>query len=78
MVRTPDGKINIKGEVESQGLLLVDSAEMVDPVTGEFSIEIPLDAVQTLSSTRPPISADYGRFSGGLTTIVTKPPAGPL
>jgi hypothetical protein len=75
VVRTPDGKINIKGQVESQGLLLVDSAEMVDPVTGAFSIEIPIDAVQTLSVYKTTDLADYGRFSGGLTTVVTKPPA---
>jgi len=74
VVRTPDGKINIKGEVESQGLLLVDSAEMVDPVTGAFSIEIPIDAVQTVSVYKTTDRADYGRFSGGLTTVVTKPP----
>ena len=75
VVRTPDGRINIKGEVENQGLLLVDSAEMVDPVTGAFSIEIPIDAVQTVSVYKTTDLADYGRFSGGLTTVVTKPPA---
>lgn len=75
VVRTPDGKINIKGEVESQGLLLVDSAEMVDPVTGAFSIEIPIDAVQTLSVFKTTSVADYGRFSGGLTTVETKAPS---
>ena len=75
VVRTPDGRINIKGEVENQGLLLVDSAEMVDPVTGAFSIEIPLDAVESLSVYKNTDLADYGRFSGGLTTVETKAPA---
>ena len=76
VVRTPDGRMNIKGEVENQGLLLVDSAEMVDPVTGGFSIEIPLDAVESLSVYKTTDLADYGRFSGGLTTIDTKAPSG--
>jgi carboxypeptidase family protein/TonB-dependent receptor-like protein len=76
VVRTPDGKINIKGEVESQGLLLVDSAEMVDPVTGEFSIQIPIDAVQSVSVYKSIYRADVGRFSGGLTTLDTKAPSG--
>ena len=75
VVRTPDGKINIKGEVETQGLLLVDSAEMVDPVTGAFSIEVPIDAVQTLSVYKTTALADYGRFSGGLATVETKAPS---
>jgi Carboxypeptidase regulatory-like domain len=76
VIRTPDGKINIKGEVESQGLLLVDSAEMVDPVTGEFSIQIPIDAVESISVYKSIYRADVGRFSGGLTTLDTKAPSG--
>lgn len=75
VVRTPDGKLNMKGEPENQGMLLVDSAQSVDPVTGSFSIPIPLDAVQTLRVDDEPYGAQYGGFSGGLTTIETKPPA---
>jgi len=75
VVRTPDGKLNMKGATENQGMLLVDSAQTVDPVTGSFSIPIPLDAVQTLKVDNEPYSAQYGGFSGGLTTIETKPPA---
>lgn len=76
VIRTPDGKTNIKGAVESQGLLLVDSAEMVDPVTGAFSIEIPIDAVGSLQVYKSTYRADYGRFSGGLATVETKAPSG--
>jgi hypothetical protein len=75
VVRTRDGKLNFKGSVENQGMLLVDSARTVDPVTGSFSIPIPLDAIQTLSVYKTPYSAEYGGFSGGLTTIETKPPS---
>jgi hypothetical protein len=31
----------MKGETENQGILLVDSAQSVDPVTGSFSIPTP-------------------------------------
>ncbi len=75
VVRTPDGKINIKGVVESQGLLMVDSAELVDPVTGAFSIQIPLDAVESLHVYKSTYQTEYGRFSGGLTTVESKPPS---
>lgn len=74
VVRTPDGKLNFKGQSENQGLLLVDSTENVDPVTGSFSIPIPIDSVQTMSVSSAPDSAAYGGFSGGLTRIETKPP----
>ena len=75
VVRTPDGKINIKGVNESQGLLLVDLAETVDPVTGAFSIDLPIDAVESLDVFKTAYRAEFGRFSGGLTTVQTKPPS---
>ena len=75
VVRTGDGKLNFKGAPENQGMLLVDSVQSVDPVTGSFSIPIPLDAVQTLKVDDEPYNAQYGGFSGGLATIETKPPA---
>ncbi len=74
VVRTPDGKLNIKGTPEEQGLLLVDNADLVDPVTGAFSVEVPIDAIEELQVYKSPYLAEYGRFSGGLTLIHTKPP----
>ena len=38
VVRTMNGVLNIKGEVANQGMLLVDAAQMVDPVTGAFPL----------------------------------------
>src|SRR5438874_514872 len=76
VVRTKDGKLNIKGAPENQGMLLVDSAQTVDPVTGSFSIPIPVDTIQTLNVSKAPYSAEYGGFSGGLTTIESRPPSG--
>ena len=75
VVRTPDGKMNIKGQVETQGMLLVDSAETVDPVTGSFAIELPIDAIESLQVNKTAYQAEYGRFSGGLTSIHTKAPS---
>jgi len=45
VVRSPDGRITIKGSVESQSMLLIDNTEMVDPITGSYSIDLPLDAI---------------------------------
>jgi Carboxypeptidase regulatory-like domain len=76
VVRTRDGTLNFKGVSENQGMLLVDSAQTVDPVTGSFSIPIPLDTIQTLNVDKTPYNSEYGGFAGGLTTIGTKPPSG--
>lgn len=75
VIRTPDGKINIKGLPENQGLLLLDGAENVDPVTGSFSVDVPLQAIESLQVYKNAYRADVGGFSGGLTTLNTKPPS---
>lgn len=75
VVRASNGTLNMKGTTESQGMLLVDSAETVDPVTGSFSIPVPLGAIDTLSVSKTPYGAEYGGFSGGLAVIQTKPPS---
>ncbi|HUC54386.1 MAG TPA: TonB-dependent receptor [Candidatus Cybelea sp.] len=74
VIRTLDGKLSVRGSSENQGMLQVDSAKMVDPVTGSFSIPVPIDAIQAVNVEKTPFSAENGGFSGGLTTIETTPP----
>jgi hypothetical protein len=74
VIRTLDGKLSVRGASENQGMLEVDSAKTVDPVTGSFSIPVPIDAIQTVNVDKTPFSAENGGFSGGLTTIETTPP----
>lgn len=76
VIRTPDGKLNFKGSSEESGMLLLNSTELVDPVTGRFAIGVPVDAIQELTANPASYNAAYGGFSGGLTTIETKPPSG--
>jgi hypothetical protein len=47
---------------------------MTDPVTGSFSIPVPLDAVQSVQVVKTPYSAENGGFSGALTEVETVPP----
>lgn len=75
VIRSPSGKISIKGTLENQGMLLVDGAQAVDPITGSFDIDLSIDAIQSLNVYKAPFDAQYGGFSGGLTTIETKAPA---
>src|SRR5438309_8758278 len=76
VIRTTTGKLTFKGQAESQGMLVVDSAENVDPVSGSFSIPSPVDIIQSMTVYSLPESSEYGGFTGGLTTIETKPPSG--
>jgi carboxypeptidase family protein/TonB-dependent receptor-like protein len=74
VIRTQEGKLNFNGQAESQGMLLVDSAENVDPVSGSFAVPIPVNAIQSMEVFSTPDSSAYGGFSGGLTRIGIKPP----
>jgi Carboxypeptidase regulatory-like domain/TonB-dependent Receptor Plug Domain len=74
VIRGLDGKLAVRGTSENQGMLEVDSAKTVDPVTGSFSIPVPIDAIQTVTVDKAPFSAENGGFSGGLTRIETIPP----
>ena len=68
------GKIFIKGVPEGQGMLLLDSAQAVEPVTGSYSINVPVNAIQSLDVYKAPFGAQYGGFTGGLANIGLKPP----
>ena len=74
VVRTSEGKLNFAGQTESEGILLINSTENVDPVTGSFTVPLPVDVIQSMSVHDAPDTAEYGGFSGGLTQIETKPP----
>ena len=76
VIRTQVGILNFNGQTESQGMMLVDSAENVDPVSGSFAIPVPPGVIQSIQVFNAPDSSEFGGFSGGLTRIELKPPTG--
>src|SRR5258708_15951171 len=74
VIKTLDSKLTFNGASESQSLLLLNSARTTDPVTGSFGVPIPTDAVESFAVYKTPYDASTGSFSGGLTTIETRPP----
>lgn len=75
VIKTQEGRLNFNGQAESQGMLLLDGAENVDPVAGSFAIPVPVDAIQSIQVFNTPDSVAYGGFSAGLTRIEIKPPS---
>src|SRR6266566_1147053 len=75
VVQTLDSKLVFKGSDENQSLLIINSTRNTDPVTGSFGITVPTDAVESFAVYKTPYDASLGSFSGGLTTIETKPPS---
>jgi hypothetical protein len=73
VVRGPDGLLNVKGSRASQSGLTVNSTNVTDPVTGEFAINLPVEAIQSVQVLTNPYAAEYGKFSGAVTAIETRP-----
>ncbi len=72
VVRGPDGLLNVKGAHASQSGFTVNSANVTDPVTGEFAINLPIEAVQSVEVLTNPYAPEYGQFTGAVTAVQTK------
>lgn len=72
VVRGPDGLINIKGARNSQAGMLLNSANVTDPVTGSSGINLPIDVVSTAQVVANPYDPEYGKLAGAVTTIDTR------
>ncbi len=72
VVRGPDGLLNINGSRSNQAGLTLNNVSGTDPVTGEFALEIPIDAIQTVNVQQTAYAPEFGQSSGALATIETQ------
>ena len=73
VARTPAGDLEISGAGEHRSALVVNSADVTDPATGQFGLTVPIDSVESLSVFQTPFLAEYGRFTSGLVSVETRP-----
>jgi hypothetical protein len=72
IVRGPDGRLRIKGGAPTTGALQVSSASLNDPSTGDFDLELPSGALESVEVLSNPFAAEYGRFSTSVTQVNTR------
>ncbi len=72
VVRGPDGLINMKGARTSQSGMLLNSANVTDPVTGSSGINLPIDVVSSARVVANPYDPEYGKLTGAVATIDTR------
>jgi len=72
VARSPGGGIEISGAGEHRSALIVNSADVTDPATGEFGLTVPIDSVERLNVYQTPYVAEYGRFTAGLVSVETR------
>ena len=72
VVREPGGGLMISAAAEHRSAMIVNSADLTDPATGQFGLTVPIDSVETINVYQPPFLAEYGRFTAGLVSVETR------
>jgi hypothetical protein len=72
IIRGPEGRLRIKGGAPTTGALQMSSASLNDPSTGDFDLELPSGAVESVEVLSNPFAAEYGRFSTSVTQVRTR------
>jgi outer membrane receptor protein involved in Fe transport len=72
IVRGPNGRLRVKGGLPTTGALQISSASLNDPSTGDFDLELPSGAVESVEVLSNPFAAEYGRFSTSVTQVRTR------
>ena len=72
VVREPGGGIRISAAAEHRSSLIVNSADVTDPATGQFGLTVPIDSVDVVNVYQTPYLAEYGRFTAGLVSVETR------
>ena len=72
VLREPGGGLILSSSPEHRAALIVNSADVTDPATGQFGLTIPIDSVEVLNVFQTAYLAEYGRFTAGLVSVETK------
>ena len=72
VVHDGNGNNYLKGTRAGQSAYTVNGADVTDPGTGKLAFEMPLEATDSVQIQENPYSAEFGRFTGGVTNIQTK------
>jgi len=72
VVRGMDGANHIKGTRAGQNSYTLNGADITDPVNGNLSFDIPLEAAASVHVEENPYSAEIGKSTGGATNLETK------
>jgi len=72
VARAPGGGLQISGSGEHRSALIVNSADVTDPATGQFGLTVPIDSVEALNVYQTPFLAEFGRFTAGLVSVETR------
>jgi hypothetical protein len=67
-----DGKPNVHGAREVDFQTRLDGVNVTDPFSGEDTSQINIEAIEEVHTILTGANAEYGRFQGGMGSIITK------
>jgi hypothetical protein len=68
----PNGNITFSGAMSYEGLFLIDGVVSNETLRNQTTLLFIEDAVEETKTSTAAISAEYGRFSGGVANMITK------
>jgi len=71
-LRGPDGLLNMHGARADQSSLVMNGADLTDPVTRHFAVRLPIEAIETVNVHGGVYSAAVGNATGGVTDVVLR------
>lgn len=72
VTRESGGALVISDSPEHRAALIVNSADVTDPATGQFGLTVPIDSVEAVDVYQTPFLAEFGRFTAGLVSVATR------
>lgn len=73
VLRGPSGEMNMNGSRAAQAGAQFNGVDVTDPVSGQSSLNVPIEAVSNVQVLSNPYDAQYGGFAGAISTVQTKP-----
>ena len=68
----PDGNVTFSGAASYEGLFLLNGVVLNETLRNQERLLFIEDAIEETKTSTAAISAEYGRFSGGVANIITK------
>jgi outer membrane receptor protein involved in Fe transport len=70
--RNGGGNPNVNGALSAGNQFLFDGVDVTDPTTGTFGANINFEAIQEVNVMTSGVSAEYGRATGAVVSVITK------
>lgn len=71
VVRGPSGLVSIGGSLPADSAFLFNGADLIDPYSGVYRMQVPLEAVDRVELSRGANAATYGDNIGGVVDVST-------